>query len=453
MQNIIKKEKIELKPEINLENNKETNKLSKNDLLFLYKGNSKSLIGLEYERLSLDNKTFKNAPYSKVKKIIENFSKILSWEIIYDDDTIIATCAKNGTTISLEPGMQLEISVAPKKNILDIDIELSKIINLLDKIAKIYDVIFLGYGISPNSSVDEIEILNKKRYKIMNDYLPYCSKAEFCPKMMRQTAGIQINIDYQNNLDAFLKLKFLNLIMPFMTALCSNSPFEKNKLTENKSQRANVWLYTGENRCNFFYKEIFNSFLATKNIFKNYINEILKVPMLYIERNNENILLNGKINFETFLKEGYQGYFATTEDYILHQSLIFPDIRLKNYIEIRNHDSSNPAMALALCAFYKGLMKNDISSLIEKFNFLKINNADKYSKQIISKGLDINVNQNITGWQIVDKLFKLSVSKLNAKDSIYLKPIKEILQLRKTQADTIIDYDIKDTKSLVEFLT
>lgn len=415
--------------------------------------NKKMRYGLEYERISLDKKTLKNASYDKVSKIIEHFSKISNWEVVYDNKTIIGAKSDCGSSISLEPGCQLEISLSPKENIIDIDIELSKIINLLDNIAQIYDVIFVGYGISPNTSVDEIEILNKERYQIMNNYLPNCYKGELAQKMMRQTAGIQINIDYKDKKDAYLKLKFFNLIMPFVTGLCANSPLENNCLSAYKTLRSNVWRYTGANRCNLFYKDIFyKRFFKYSNVLKNYINEIIDVPMIYIIRNNENIPLNGKITFREFMKKGFSGYLAAMEDYILHQSLCFPDIRLKNYIEIRNHDSSTPQIALSLCAFYKGLAQNDTEDLLNSFEYLKFDKIDDYYRKSATYGLDFTIKPEICAWSVVQSLLNYSLNGLNSKDRMYLKPLAQMIKHKKTQADIIIDYDIKNTNDLINFL-
>ena len=367
----------------NNEIKKQQNKLTIDDIKKYYKGNLDNLIGLEYERLSLDKSTFKNASYEKLEKIIVNFSNITSWDLICDNDTIIGAISNDGSSISLEPGCQLEISLAPKKDLAQIDFKMNEIINLLDNIAQVYDVIFLGYGISPVSCVDDIQLLNKRRYETMDKFLPNRSYGELSQKMMRQTAGIQINIDYKNEKDAFYKLKFLNLIMPFISALCANSPFENNRLSDVKSLRTNVWRYTGRERCNLFYKKVFDGFFACNHLFSNYINEILNVSMIFIERDNKIVEINGKINFAQFIKNGFGGYFATMDDYILHQSLCFPDVRLKKYIEIRNHDSANLSTALALCALYKGLMRADIKQCLSKFNYLKICNVDLYNQNLI----------------------------------------------------------------------
>lgn len=428
-------------------------KLKISDIEKYYLSNqNNSLIGLEYERLSLDKNTFKNASYELLEKIIKHFCDITSWNLIYDDKTIIGAKSDSGSSISLEPGCQLEISLSPKKEILFIDYEANKIVNLLDKIASAYDVIFLGYGISPITCVDDITLLNKRRYQLMNKFLPKRHYGELSQRMMRQSAGIQINIDYKDKKDAYLKLKFFNLISPFMMGLCANSPFENNVLTDKYSNRAHIWRYTGKERCNFFYKKIFSSPFRVRNIFKNYINSILDVPMIFIERDNKLIPLEGKITFRDFMNSGYLDYQATMDDYITHSSLCFPDVRLKNYIEIRNHDSQDIKMALALCAFYKGLSNSDIKKSLSKIKFLKLDDIEKYNKEIISSGLDYKINNKIDAWSVLAILFNISKANLNTNERSYLEPILKILKLRKTNADLLFDADIKEAGDIIDVL-
>lgn len=439
---------------LNTENIKpaEKNNLTLKDIEKFYNNqNQSSKFGLEYERLSLDKKTLKNADYSKMENIISDFAKITNWDIVYDNQTVIGAKDSIGNSISLEPGCQMEISLKPEEDIIDIDINLTKYTSLLDKIGEIYDVSFLGYGISPLSSVDEIILLNKRRYRIMDSYLPNRPYGELCTKMMRQSAGIQVNVDYKNNTDAYNKLKFLNIIMPFVSGLFSNSPIENNTLTEYKSKRSYVWQYTGKDRCNMFYSDVFRGFNREKNVFKNYIKSILNVPMIFIERDDNIIPINGKMDFNQYLKAGYNGHYATIDDYILHQSLCFPDIRLKKCIEIRNHDSADCASALALCAFYKGLLKNDMEFLLKQFSYLKLDKTEEYFKASAKYGLDFKITKSKDGWDIAAHLFKLSLNSLCAKEKIYLNPILEMIKTRKTKADILIDYGFKSAKELFDF--
>jgi len=444
-------QKLLSKPVNKLKINKTPLLISDIEKFYLSNMTSELKIGLEYERLSLDKNTYKTASYNNVAKIIEHFASIKGWDLIYDGDTIIGAKDSFNTSISLEPGYQFELSLAPKKDIIEIDIEASKIIELLDKIADIYNVIFLGYGITPKTGADEIELLDKRRYKIMNKYLPYCSKGELCPKMMRQSAGIQINVDYKNQKDAYNKLKLFNLIMPFISGLCSNSPIEDDTLREYKSIRNHIWRFVGENRCNLFYKNIFfKKFFKYKNFFKNYINEILDVPMVLIER-EDYIPLSGKINFRDFMQSGFDSYYAEYKDYITHQSLCFPDVRLKNYIEIRNHDSNSLSFALALCALYKGICLGDIEELINKLKILKIQDTDKYFELSSKLGLDFKIG-NTEAWQIVGNIFNFSSNNLNSKERMYLEPILNLIKQRKTPADILIGNNIENACDLINFL-
>ena len=446
---------IEKKPaEIN--NSPKNYRLTILDIEKFYLSNVKNsnLFGIEYERISFDKKTKSVASYDKISKIIKSFSEILKWELIYDSDIVIGAKDNEGNSISLEPGCQLELSLKPFENLVDIQSKAGMILNLLDKIADVYDVVFLEYGINPKDTVDQISILQKNRYKIMNDYLPFCEKGELCPKMMRQTAGIQINIDYKNISDAYNKVLFFNLIMPFMTGLSSNSPIEKDCLTDKKTNRAYAWLYTGKNRCNLFYKGVFKSlFFKHKNFIKNYIKQVLKVPMVYIVRDGKDIPILGKIDFATFINSGYKGYFPNIDDYILHQSLCFPDVRLKQYIEIRNHDSSDFDTALAFCVFYKGLCCCDFNELFKIFKFLKIEKIDFYSMLVTTYGLDFKVNAQYSGWDVAFKLFNIARKNLSSKERLYLKPLFEILINKKAKADILIEYGINNSDNLLEYLS
>ena len=143
--------------------------------------------------------------------------------------------------------------------------------------------------------------------------------------------------------------------------------------------------------------------------FEDYINAIINVPMLYIQRNGRNIELEGKITFKDFMQRGYMNYTATLEDYILHSSLTFPDVRLKNCIEIRNHDSQNISNALSVCALYKGILHNK-EATAEVINLLKpLRHEDLEASGLNSAkyGLNYMVNKlNMGAYDVARKILK-----------------------------------------------
>ena len=235
------------------------------------------MYGLEYEKIAIDSTTYKNASYDYMEKTIKNFSHMKGWGVLYDDKTIIGALGE-GSSVSLEPGCQFELSLEAKENIADIEKSAKEIFSLTQRIAKFYNVEFLNCGITPYSTYENINIVKKQRYEIMAEYLP--KRAKLAPVMMRETAGVQLNVDYKSEDDAIEKIKLLSFISPFLTGFYANSPIRNNNLSGFKSFRAFAWKYTGKDRCGLFYKNLLDKKNAT---FDDYINAILDVPMLFIE--------------------------------------------------------------------------------------------------------------------------------------------------------------------------
>ena len=149
--------------------------------------------------------------------------------------------------------------------------------------------------------------------------------------MMRETAGIQIGIDFKSEEDAMKKFRIANLIMPFSTAMFANSSIRGGVDTGYKSFRALAWLNTDNERCGF--ATDFNY----KMCFKDYVFELLETPMIFINRDGKTLSLNGRITFKQFMDKGFEGFYPTLDDWKLHSNLYFPEVRLRNFIEIRNY--------------------------------------------------------------------------------------------------------------------
>ncbi len=406
-------------------------------------------VGLEYEQLSLNTKTLKSAPYKDLVKIIEHFAAIKGWGIIKEDKTTLGAMSGK-TSISLEPGSQFEISLEPKGSIDEIKKDIEEYLKLLNNIAKIYDTTFLPYGVSPLSWYKNIELMPKKRYLIMADYFKE-NALRFAPVMMKETAGVQVNLDYKSGADAILKLRACALMSPFLTGFFANSPIRGAKLTPYKSFRALAWKYTDGDRCEFFYQNLLKNRFGLD--FEDYVDNILKVPMLFIERNDQKIVIGGKINFEQFMQEGFDGYYPDLNDYILHSSLVFPDVRVKNCIEIRNHDSQNLPLTLAICAFYKGILHKE-SNVMKVLDLLRFS-ADEI-KEFGFKSARYGLSYDVAGksaFDIVLELFELALEGLSDEsEKQFLQKPMEMMKNKKCVADLILDEGIKTPQELVNYI-
>lgn len=343
-------------------------KLKTEDILKLYQTGCKDTthIGLEYERLPVSTHDYKAIPYYGewgIRELLSDFAKIDNWDYILDDLNIIGLKQLHNT-ITIEPGCQFEISLEPKALIKDIKSEVSRINQELEPLLAKYEIQLLNYGVTPVSTYKYIPLNPKRRYKVMAKYLG----GILSDVMMRETAGIQVCIDYKNEQDANKKFNIANKLSPFITAMFANSQIRGGVDTGYKSFRALSWLNTDNERCGFGTK------FQNENLFENYINFLMETPMIFIQRNDEIIEINGKINFKEFFKNGYEGLTPRMEDFKLHANLAFPDVRLNSFIEIRNQDCVPEEYMYSLIALYKGILYDEaalesIEELLENFDY------------------------------------------------------------------------------------
>ena len=337
-------------------------------------------IGFEYERIPLVKNTKEVASYYGEYGICEalrEFAKVDNWDYILDDTNIIGL-KKIHNTITLEPGCQIEYSIEPQEYIKDLKTIVenfdSELLPILDK----FGIELINKGVSPTTTYKNIKLLPKRRYHIMANYL----WGILSDVMMRETAGIQVGIDYKSEEDCMKKFRLANLMMPFMTAIFANSKIRGGVDTGYKSFRALAWLNTDNERCGFANK------FQDGFCFKDYISTLLDTPMIFINRDNKTVNINGRLTFKQFMEKGFEGFEATIEDWQLHSNLYFPEVRLRNFIEIRNHDCVGNGLEYSIPAFYKGIMYNpsameEVSSMLLKYSYNEINelryNVAKYA--------------------------------------------------------------------------
>ncbi len=346
--------------------------ISKRDILKSYeegcKDRSNFKLGIEYERLLLDETTGHVIPYNGQNGIYRFLRQIAfkdEWSYITDMGQVVGL-QKGNNSISLEPGGQFEISLAPQESVKDIKKEIDKLDSKILPIAKNLGIKLANYGISPISTYKNIGLIPKKRYEIMYNVLPGACHQN----MMKETAGIQTTIDYSSEQDAVSRLRLCTMLSPIMTAIFANSPIYNGALSGYKSYRALSWLYTDNERCGLISEKLFEK---NSNFgFNDYIDSVLDVPMVILKRNNQTIPIDRRITFAQYIKEGYNNYIATVDDFNLHANLYFPDVRLNSYIEMRNHDCQQGLLKYAIPAMYKGIFKtqnsiNETLSILEKF--------------------------------------------------------------------------------------
>lgn len=388
-------------------------------------------IGLEYERIPLIKVTNQVAKYDGeygICEMLREFAKTDNWDYILDDVNIIGL-KKIHDTITLEPGCQVELSLEPQEFIRDLKKRVEEIDSVMQPILDKFGIKLINKGVSPTTTYKNIKLLPKRRYHLMANYL----WGILSDVMMRETAGIQVGIDYKSEEDAMKKFRIANIIMPFATAMYANSRYRGGVDTGYKSFRALAWLNTDNERCGFATK--FHDGMS----FKDYVETLLDTPMIFINRENRTVNLNGRLTFRQFMNKGFEGFDADIDDWKLHANLYFPEVRLRNFIEIRNHDCVGGGLEYSIPAFYKGIMYNsaaldEVSSMLLKYSYNEINEL-RYN---VARHATASKLRKHPILNICKELVEISYYSLKNQcedEEIFLEPLMEMLKKNKVPCD------------------
>lgn len=255
---------------------------------------------------------------------------------------------RNGASITLEPGSQFELSGAPLMHAHEICAEFR---NHLADIAPYSSqeprITWLGLGFHPFAKREDFTMVPKQRYPIMREYLP--TRGSMALDMMLRTATVQANYDFSSEADAMLKLRVALRLSPLTTALFANSPFVEGKPFGGKSYRAKVWLDVDNDRSG-----LVPSMWKKNATFVDYVEWALDVPMFMFKRDGLKVSNTGQ-TFRSFWKSGFSGHKPLLSDWKTHLNTLFPEVRLKNTIEVRGADSQGAPLACTLPALWTGI--------------------------------------------------------------------------------------------------
>ena len=304
-------------------------------------------IGTEYEKVVVWADSGKALPFTGgIEEILRRLAERYDWEPIVEDGRIVALHNAQAS-ITLEPGGQLELSGQQCDTVHCAQREFAEHVTQIVTVGDELGVAFLGLAMQPLSTLEEIEWVPKHRYAIMAPYM--FRVGSLGQRMMKQTATVQVNIDYASERDAMTKLRTGMGLAPLLTAIFANSPISDGRENGFLSFRGHIWTDTDPARCGLL-PFVFNDSCG----FTDYLEYALDVPMYFIVRDDRWIDMTA-FTFRRFWKEGYQGERASLADWNAHLTTLFPETRLKAYIEVRSIDSQPPELMLAAPALIKGI--------------------------------------------------------------------------------------------------
>lgn len=312
-------------------------------------------IGTEHEKIPFTLSRHEPVPYegpAGIRAVLLGMEERTAWEPIMEGDRIIGLADPvNGGAISLEPGGQFELSGAPLVSIHETCSEINTHLNHLRQVAEPLGLGFLGIGMSPKWSRAETPVMPKGRYRIMANYMPKVGTLGL--DMMFRTCTVQVNLDFASEADMVRKLRASLALQPVATALFANSPFTEGKLNGFLSFRSEIWRDTDADRSGML------PFAFEPGMgFERYVDYALDVPMYFVKRGDSYIDVAGS-SFRDLLAGRHPalpGETATLSDWVNHLSTIFPEVRLKRFLEMRGADAGPWAELCALPAFWVGLL-------------------------------------------------------------------------------------------------
>ncbi len=324
-------------------------------------------IGTEHEKFGYCKDTLKPLPYDgerSILAILEGLRDRHGWSPVMEADKLIGL-EKEGANVSLEPGGALELSGAALETIHqtcdEVNVHLREVQDIADEIgAK-----FIGLGAAPIWSHDEMPLMPKGRYRLMNDYME--KVGSMGRAMMRRTCTVQVNLDFGSEADMVQKLRVALALQPVAVALFANSPFFEGKVNNHKSWRSYIWRHLDDARTGML-PFVFEDGMG----FERYVDYALDVPMYFVYRDGKYINALGQ-SFRDFLKgqlPALPGEVPTLSDWADHLTTAFPEARIKKYMEMRGADGGPWRRLCALPAFWVGLMYNQ-SSLDAAWDLVK----------------------------------------------------------------------------------
>ncbi|MBM3983072.1 MAG: glutamate--cysteine ligase [Planctomycetes bacterium] len=320
-------------------------------------------VGAEFEKFAVDRATGRQIGFDAgTEAVLHALATHFAWEP-HSEGGRLTTLTRGASTISVEPGGQLELSTAPSSRLSELRAELDTHLRELKAVTDPAQVAWIACGVTPFSTLEEIPLNPRVRHRLMAEYLPRRSPTAL--HMMKATASTQVTFDYADEADAGRKFAVALLLAPVVNALFANSPLYAGAPTGFVSFRANIWHRMDPDRSG-----LLTELLAGDVTFAKWAQYALDVPLLILA-DGDSYAPAPAMTFRQFLNRGIDGRFPTCHDWDVHLSTLFTEARMKRFIEVRGADATTTPVSVA--ALWKGLLY-DAGALAE---------AERFARQLV----------------------------------------------------------------------
>jgi glutamate--cysteine ligase len=404
-------------------------------------------VGTEHEKFAFTLAGNAPVPYQdtrSIRALLEGMQLLLGWEPIMEGPHIIGLSdVTGGGAITLEPGGQFELSGAPVATVHRTCSELMAHLAQLREVAEPLGIGFLGLGMTPSWSRSDVPTMPKGRYRIMTAYMPKVGRLGL--DMMYRTCTVQANLDFSSEADMVKKLRVSLALQPVATALFANSPFTEGKPNGFLSFRSEIWRDTDPDRSGTL-PWAFEPGMG----YERWTDYALDVPMYFVKRGDRYIDVAGR-SFRDLLAgklAELPGERATVSDWANHLSTIFPEVRLKRYLEMRGADAGPWARLPSLTALWVGLLYDD-ACLDAAWDMVKGWTAEERQTlrdevprlgfQATIRGLDLlSIARETLALARAGLARRKKFDPYGADETRYLKPLEDLAERGETPAEELL---------------
>mgnify|MGYP003670967683 CR=1 FL=1 len=402
------------------------------------------LIGTEHEKFGYRLDDLSRLPYegeSGIRAMLEGLQRF-GWQPVSENGNVIAL-SKDGASISLEPGGQFELSGAPLQNLHQTCDEVHTHLAQVREVAGEIGAGFLGLGFDPKWRREDVPIMPKGRYGIMLDYMP--KRGNLGRDMMLRSCTVQVNLDFGSEADMVEKFRISMALQSVATALFANSPFTEGKPNGFQSFRSHIWTDTDPDRCGVL-PFVFEDGMS----FERYVDYALDVPMYFVYREGKYINAAGQ-SFRDFMDgklPALPGERPMLSDWADHITTLFPEVRLKQYLEMRGADGGPWGRLCALPALWVGLLYDDAAQKaaaalarklsLEEIERLRLDVPRSGLKTPFGAGTVADLAREMVEISADGLKARARAGKSSADETEYLEPLLETLATGMTPSDEML---------------
>ena len=391
-------------------------------------------IGTEHELIGVVRDTGEAPPYEGLQGIgalLAAFAAKRGTPIVENGHVI--AIVRDDAQITIEPGGQFELAARPISTDAELDVDLRAYVAELAEHSKTLGVAWLACGLRPFGTRNDIPWMPKARYDVMRAYMPTVGTRGL--DMMLRTATVQANLDFADEADAAAKMRCIYSVTSILTALWAASPIVDEKPTEYQSYRAWIWRDTDNARAG-----LLPFAFERDDIFTAYTEYALDVPMYFVYRGGY-VPVAADLTFRRFMRDGFQGMTATLSDWALHLSTLFPEGRLKKFIEVRGCDCGSLPMIEALAPMMRGLLYDTTARTAAIALTAKLSFADRQrvADDVPLRGFATRVGTHTLG-ELAKQLVLIAkdgLSRVAPASVALLSPVEAIANSGRTQAERI----------------